>query len=627
MKATALHTFVWISLLVAAAPAFGQSAPLDQTKQLVVMIEGELDGAPSAGAGIIFGRAADRFYIATANHVVRRGGREAQSVRVLLTGLTDRWLDARLTPHADPSPPGLDLAVLTVSGLQHGTVDVCGLAVDRLGRPDSVQRGLAVYPLGYPQGRVRWGMPVTPQHVAQFSRHEILFESAAIVTGYSGGVLMSEDGNVLGLIQSHDAPFAAAIRIDTILAVLRKWNYPVELRLPSTPPPLYAAVTAGDAAAVERLVRAPCAQIDERYEGVTALQEAAEVGSAAIVRTLLRAGAKTNLAIDNPKYVNWTPLQIAADTGHTEVVKVLLGAGAAVDGTGASRRWLTPLRLAAWSGHSATARVLRSAGAKLDFVNEHEPSEDDVMLHRAAKSGNLSAVKVLLELGAKANERNGSGETPLFHAIGKIQVDIVTALLAAGADPNAKTRGGQRPLAALIVETWRDDEEVRRERPSREPDLLRIASALITAGARLDDVGSDGDNDRTTALERASGRNQVDVVRWLLKKGAKVNERDGLGRTALFSAVEARGDAAAQRELIAVLLAAGIDVNAIDKRGDPALCRALWDDPANPRIVVAEILLKAGAKAQFMEQCKWQSGRSWAPNEKLNELLRSYGAK
>src|SRR5262249_11224453 len=45
----------------------------EDIKQLVVMIEARVAGAPVIGAGIICGAGSDSLYIATANHVVRIG--------------------------------------------------------------------------------------------------------------------------------------------------------------------------------------------------------------------------------------------------------------------------------------------------------------------------------------------------------------------------------------------------------------------------------------------------------------------------------------------------------------------------------------------------------------------------
>jgi uncharacterized protein len=65
---------------------------------------------------------------------------------------------------------------------------------------------------------------------------------------------------------------------------------------------------------------------------------------------------------------------------------------------------------------------------------------------------------------------------------------------------------------------------------------------------------------RDRALIEAAGRNDVAMVRRLLKQGASVQAQDGQGRTALLSAVERN-----HVESVKLLIEAGADVNAQDR--------------------------------------------------------------
>jgi len=108
------------------------------------MIRTDLRGESVPGAGILIGQDQRRWYIATATHLVREGAQEARSIAVQF-----RWLQtpvlARLA-RAVPRPP--DLAVLTVERSPAIDEGASRLSLDRLGSPEGVSRGDAVFALG-----------------------------------------------------------------------------------------------------------------------------------------------------------------------------------------------------------------------------------------------------------------------------------------------------------------------------------------------------------------------------------------------------------------------------------------------------------------------------------------------
>ena len=77
---------------------------------------------------------------------------------------------------------------------------------------------------------------------------------------------------------------------------------------------------------------------------------------------------------------------------------------------------------------------------------------------------------------------------------------------------------------------------------------------------------------RSTPLHRAAATGHEDEVRKLLKSGADVNARDGLGRTALHQAVESRQEIVAK-----LLLESGVDVDAKDHSLSTVLHLAVMD--------------------------------------------------
>ena len=105
------------------------------------------------------------------------------------------------------------------------------------------------------------------------------------------------------------------------------------------------------------------------------------------------------------------------------------------------------------------------------------------------------------------------GKQPaLVEAVRSHRVDMVNALLRAGASPNERTDWG-----AVVIEM------------AAENGDLPVLDALIAAGA---DVNAQEPGTGTTALMRAAGIGQKEAVKRLLAAGADVNIRDSENQTA-----------------------------------------------------------------------------------------------
>lgn len=213
-----------------AIPQIGSAAEisddsLEQATQLIVMIEGELGEAPTFGAGIIFGLHENQINIATANHVVRRGAREAKKLRVKFKKYPDTFFSAELLEHFDSE---LDVAVIRSTGLGKKGIDLADLEMNVLGKGSFIDRGDGVYPVGNPNG-VPWGMPVVPDRIAQIVGKGITFQSAFISSGHSGGGLVEESGVLIGMIIKDQPPFGLAVKIDEIVSTLTNWGYLLSL--------------------------------------------------------------------------------------------------------------------------------------------------------------------------------------------------------------------------------------------------------------------------------------------------------------------------------------------------------------------------------------------------------------
>jgi hypothetical protein len=83
---------------------------------------------------------------------------------------------------------------------------------------------------------------VTPDKVSSRSGATISFESAFIGKGHSGGALLNERWELVGMITADEPPDGIAVNIQSVLDALSQWDYPVSLnrrgRLASAPNPV-----------------------------------------------------------------------------------------------------------------------------------------------------------------------------------------------------------------------------------------------------------------------------------------------------------------------------------------------------------------------------------------------------
>lgn len=242
-----------------------------------------------------------------------------------------------------------------------------------------------------------------------------------------------------------------------------------------------------------------------------------------------------------------------------------------------------PLHLAAGDGNLGEVRRLLRDGAD---PNLREAVFGRTALHWAAISGSGTTVHELIAAGARVDELDRSGVTPLQAAIrahGRVTLALVT-LLATGADVNAEQLLGDWRFTALLdavlsphLDAWKAITLLRRfgananliVRANHHQSLLHVA---VTVQAK----------DRRNMASRAllqpiEGANSAD---------ARV--RDSAGQTPLHWA--ARDDAA----LSTTLMEFGADANARDSQGQTPLHMALIH---NADAVVVKTLVEHGASA------------------------------
>ena len=356
--------------------------------------------------------------------------------------------------------------------------------------------------------------------------------------------------------------------------------------------PLLLACLNGSSAMVERLLRAGADPNAASTTGETPLMTAARTGSADVVRALLEAGADVNTAENAAEQ---TALMWAVAAGHPSVVRVLVEAGADVQARSAGG--FAALLFAAQQGAVESAEILLDAGAHVD----ERASDQSTALVVAAASGRERMTVLLLERGADPNDA-GVGYAALHAAVPKNAVIAVRALLAHGADPNARLTSAPAPIfgpsrgagsEVLGQAQWSDSaaSSTGRRRGSLSgatPFWLAARSVNAPLMQLLVDGGADPTltmEDGTTPLMVAAGLTQVqgprarrgdvssfysnwgetdslESVELLARLGADLGARNRAGQTALHGAAYMGGSSVAR-----FLVDRGAELNAPDAQG------------------------------------------------------------
>ena len=242
----------------------------------------------------------------------------------------------------------------------------------------------------------------------------------------------------------------------------------------------------------------------------TPLAAAVKAGDAEAVRGLLADG----VAVSTAEADGTTALHWAAHHDHLDIAQQLLDAGAPVDTT--NRYDVTPLALASLNGSTPMITRLLEAGADPNRANP----EGETPLMTAARTGNGDAIDTLLAHDATVDAVEAwRGQTALMWAAAQNEVVAVERLLAAGADPNARSARGFTPVLFAAREGH-----------------VEVLAPLVRAGADVDDVLPERG---MSALVLAVYNAQYDFARTLLDQGADPNAA-GNGWTAFHQVVWTR---------------------------------------------------------------------------------------
>ena len=270
---------------------------------------------------------------------------------------------------------------------------------------------------------------------------------------------------------------------------------------------------------------------DWRHASSAAAMESMEIvylakeGNATAVRRRLKAG-------DSPDTVDetrTTALAWAVTARQVEVVKVLLSAGARANL--ADMGGLNPLHVASRLGNLKILRLLLNAKA---LVNTQSYIDGLTALHFACSNGHEEAMKLLLQHGAlHLLGINRQNHLPMEIAVANGHDDCALAIMMW----HAKDRGRRIPSR----EELHSREDLHAFFVDASPPLslhfLVAAGDLNGVRAKLKDGCSPDDRDCSgmTALAVCAVTNCAEMMALLLAASADVNLTDGAGYTALHA--------------------------------------------------------------------------------------------
>jgi ankyrin repeat protein len=253
---------------------------------------------------------------------------------------------------------------------------------------------------------------------------------------------------------------------------------------------------------------------------LTPLLYAARDGRLEVARVLLDAGADINRTDAN----GITPLISAVVNNRVDLARLLIDRGADIHASD-------------WYGRTPLWAAVETRNMDVDnasFVNSitREPM--------------LDLIKVLLEKGADVNVRTkevppirrsflrvtGSlewvdftGMTPFLFAARAGDVTVMRLLLERKADPHISTFAGTTPLMAAAGVNWVFDQTY----DEGADKLLEAVKLCHELGMDVNATNSMG----LTALMGAANRGSDEIIKFLVEKGAKVDPKDNEGRSAL----------------------------------------------------------------------------------------------
>ncbi|KAM0490410.1 hypothetical protein ACHAP8_011569 [Fusarium lateritium] len=260
---------------------------------------------------------------------------------------------------------------------------------------------------------------------------------------------------------------------------------------------------------------------------------------------------------------------------------------------------MTPLELAVEVADLEIVQMLLDRGAKADQRTRGE----ELMTARAAEIGCHMILDLLISAGAQFQVDPSDTEMvePVIHAAQKQRKECIRVLLKHGANPSAESRDGSLLYQFCI-----------------SGDTVDICRLLLEKGANPNETYSD----KEMLLIAGLRTDNTELVSLLIEHGAKINCIDpweeGDGRTPLsFAAAEC------ELEMIELLLDKGADIDYLPTGADAALFSTALRDYNTDRL---EFFVKKGAKIDWRRDDGWQALHAAYDAPKSVKVLLKHGA-
>ncbi|KAL9614683.1 MAG: hypothetical protein Q9204_008818 [Flavoplaca sp. TL-2023a] len=213
--------------------------------------------------------------------------------------------------------------------------------------------------------------------------------------------------------------------------------------------PLHWACAGGHESCVRLLIKHGADVNAKNYTDRTPLQEALMRSHLSIAEFLVERGA----SVDSHDNEGWTPLHQVAHSGKEpfKIINLLLDKGSDIEAKTFKNNFAnfffhnqaTPLFLATIQGHKDTIKALMDRGASARCRN----MVGEMPIHMACWRGHASVVKMMLEMGIDIEEKDLTYEkTPLLKAASTGQMHVLRLLLERGANMDAVTQYGRNAL-------------------------------------------------------------------------------------------------------------------------------------------------------------------------------------